>query len=187
MIEQIFEFVVNHFVLVGIFFALLFALLVNEGKRGGASITSGTLVNLVNKQNAVVLDVRDRKDFAAGHIVDAVHIPYASLDQRLSEIEAFRDRPVVIVCKMGQHSSAVGSKLKAKGFDDVRRLGGGMAEWTASNLPVVKGKEKAEKDKGGKKGKGKGKAKDTADTLALDKPKDEAAPEKPNKDADSGT
>lgn len=186
MIEQIFEFMINHFILVGIFFTLLFAFLVNEGKRGGASITSATLINLVNKENALVLDVRDKKDYSAGHIVDAVHIPYASLDQRMSEIEAFKERPIVIVCKMGQHSGAVGSKLKAKGFEDVRRLGGGMTEWTASNLPVVKGKEKGDKEKMGKKSKSKGKNKDkdANEPDAVDKGGDKGAnKDRPKDDA----
>lgn len=140
MINQLFEFAANHYVLVGIFVTLLVAFLVNEGKQGGAAITTGNLVNLINREGAVVLDVRDSKEFLQGHIAGAVNIPYANLDNRLPELDPYKEKAVVLVCKMGQHASAAGRKLKTDGFTNVRRLAGGMAEWTGSNLPVVKGK-----------------------------------------------
>jgi len=136
MIEQIFEFIVNHPILVGTFVFLLVAFLINEGKQGGATVNTSKLVKMVNHDDAVIVDVRDKKDFGLGHISGAIHIPLGSLDQRVSELKA--DKPVVLVCKMGQHSSAAGKKLKALGFENVRRLSGGMAEWNASGLPIVK-------------------------------------------------
>jgi len=139
MIEQLFEFVTNHFILVSIFVFLLFAFFVNEGKQGGAAVATGGLVTLINKEDAVVVDIRDAKEFKQGHIAGAINIPYGSLDDRLSELEAHKEKPVVVVCKMGQHAGAAGRKLKANGFDNVRRLSGGMAEWNNSSLPVVKG------------------------------------------------
>ncbi len=138
MIEQIFEFIGNHFILVSIFVFLLVAFFINEGKQGGAAITPSNLVNLANREGAVVLDVREKKDFSNGHIAGAVSFPFATLDDRIGELDAYKDKPIVLVCKMGQHSGAIGRKLKAQGFEDVRRLSGGMAEWTASSLPVVK-------------------------------------------------
>jgi rhodanese-related sulfurtransferase len=114
------------------------AFLINEGKQGGTSVSTSNLVALVNREDAVVLDVRDKKDFGAGHISGAVHMPFSSIETRASELAANKDKPIVLVCKMGQHSSAAGKKLKALGFDDVRRLSGGMAEWNAAGLPVVK-------------------------------------------------
>lgn len=138
MVEQIFEFIGNHFILVSIFVFLVVAFVINEGKQGGSAISPSNLVNLVNREGAVILDVRDNKDYGAGHIAGAVNIPFASVDSRVGELEKYKDKPVVLVCKMGQHASAAGRKLKAQGFEDVRRLSGGMAEWTASGLPVVK-------------------------------------------------
>ncbi len=138
MIDQLFEFAGNHPVLVSVFFFLLIAFIINEGKQGGAAITPTNLVSLVNREGAVIVDIRDIKEFNAGHIAGAVNFPAASFDSRAAELEPFREKPVIIVCKMGQQASAVGRKLKAMGFENVRRLSGGMAEWTASNLPVVK-------------------------------------------------
>ena len=136
--EQFFEFIGNHFILVGVFIFLLVAFFVNEGKQGGAAIGTSNLVTLVNREGAVILDIRDNKEYSAGHIAGAVNMPYASVDSRIGELEDYKEKPVVVVCKMGQHSSSAGKKLKAQGFTDVRRLSGGMSEWSASNLPVVK-------------------------------------------------
>lgn len=138
MVEQIFEFIVNHFILVGVFVALLVAFTINEGKQGGAAITPTNLVTLVNREGAVIVDIRDMKDFSAGHIAGAVNMPFSSLDSRVGELESFKEKPVVLVCKMGQHAGAFGRKLKAQGFENVRRLSGGMAEWSANSLPVIK-------------------------------------------------
>ncbi len=136
--EQLFEFIGNHFILAGMFVFLLVAFFINEGKQGGAAITTSNLVTLVNREGAVILDVRDNKEYGAGHIAGAVSIPHTAIDSRIGELETYKEKPVVLVCKMGQHASSVGRKLKAHGFLNVRRLSGGMAEWSASNLPVVK-------------------------------------------------
>jgi len=136
--EQIFSFIGNHYILVSIFVFLLVAFIINEGKQGGAAISTGNLVNLVNREEAVIVDIRDNKDFGAGHIAGAINIPFASIDSRVGELESYREKPIVLVCKMGQHAGAAGRKLKAQGFLDVRRLSGGMAEWGASSLPGVK-------------------------------------------------
>ncbi|MEX2489792.1 MAG: rhodanese-like domain-containing protein [Pseudomonadales bacterium] len=138
MIEQLFEFIGNHFILVGLFIALLFAFLVNEGKQGGAAISTSSLVNLINREDAVVVDIRDKKDFNLGHIAGAINIPYSQLESRATELEESKDKPVIVVCKMGQNAGAAGRKLKTLGFADVRRLSGGMSEWSASGLPLVK-------------------------------------------------
>ncbi len=138
MVAQIFEFISQHYILVSIFAGLLVAFVVNESKRGGAAISSTNLVSLVNRDDALVVDLREVKDYGKGHIAGALNLPYASFDARMSELDAHKGRPVVLVCKMGQHAGAIGRKLKAQGFEDVRRLSGGMAEWAANSLPVVK-------------------------------------------------
>jgi rhodanese-related sulfurtransferase len=137
VVEQIFGFVSNHYILVSAFVFLLVAFVINEGKQGGAAITPTNLVNLANREGAVLVDIRDTKEYSAGHIAGALSMPVSSIDARIGEMEPYKDKPVVLVCKMGQHAGAAGRKLKALGFENVRRLSGGMAEWTASSLPVV--------------------------------------------------
>ena len=137
--SQLFEFVGNHPILIGIFAVLLTLFIRNETQRGGRGVSPQELVNLVNKEGAVVLDVRDSKEFAAGHIVDAVNVPHTSLESRLAELEKYKAQPVTIVCKMGQHAGTAGAMLRKAGFGSVSRLSGGMTEWRNQNLPVVKG------------------------------------------------
>jgi rhodanese-related sulfurtransferase len=138
LLEQLIEFASNHFILVSLFLVLVVAFIINEGKQGGAAISPSNLVTLVNREGAVIVDVRDGKEFGNGHIAGAVNVPASSIDSRIGDLLAYKEKPVVLVCKMGQHAGAAGRKLKAQGFENVRRLSGGMAEWTSSNLPVVK-------------------------------------------------
>jgi rhodanese-related sulfurtransferase len=137
--DQILEFVGNHPFLTGSFAVLLVLFALNERLRGGRGVTAQELVNLVNREGALVLDVRDSKEYGSGHIVGAVNIPHGTLAGRLTEIEKYKDKPVAIVCKMGQHAGVVGTQLRKAGFAHVTRLSGGMMEWRNQNLPVVKG------------------------------------------------
>ena len=138
MLAQIFEFIGNHPFLVSLFAFLLVAFIIHERRQGGASVSPGSLVKLMNHEGAAIIDVRDSTEFNKGHITGALNFPYATLDSRVEELESYKEQPVVLVCKMGQHAGAVGRKLRARGFADVRRLSGGMAEWSSSNLPVIR-------------------------------------------------
>jgi rhodanese-related sulfurtransferase len=136
---QLFEFIGNHPYLVGTFAVLLALFIRNETQRGGRGVSPQELVNLVNGQGALVLDVRDSKEFASGHIVGAMNVPHTALEGRLGELEKYKEKPVTIVCKMGQHAGTAGALLRKSGFASVTRLTGGMTEWRNQNLPVVKG------------------------------------------------
>ncbi len=122
--------------LVGILLALVGLFLWNENRRAGDSITVHQLTYQVNNANALVVDLREPKEFREGHVVDALNIPFAKVADRVGELD--KARPVILVDKLGQHSASVGRTLKQSGFQ-VMRLTGGMSEWTASNLPVIKG------------------------------------------------
>jgi len=136
--DQVFEFIVNHPLLTGTCAVLLVRVALNEGRRGGRGVSAQELVNLVNREGALVLDVRDSKEFGSGHIVGSVNIPHGVLATRMSEIDKYKNKPVAIVCKMGQHAGAAGTLLRKAGFTHVTRLTGGMMEWRNQNLPVVK-------------------------------------------------
>ena len=138
--DRLFEFVVNHYVLVSLFVAFLVAIIVLESRRGGAKVSSQGLVSLMNKDKAVVVDIRDRKDFAEGHITGSVHIPLASIKSRANELSKHKDKDVqiVVVDKMGQHSAMAVKQLNGEGFENVVRLNGGVADWQGANLPLVK-------------------------------------------------
>ena len=138
--DRLLEFAVNHPELVGPFFVLVALFIVLETRRGGKTVSTHQLTHLVNKEGALLLDVRDGKEFREGHITDARNIPFSTLKESLSQLEKFKDKPVVIVCKMGQHAGAAGRILHENGFKDVRRLSGGLTTWSSEGLPLVKGK-----------------------------------------------
>ena len=137
--EQLFEFIGNHYILTGIFVVLMGIFARNELQRGGRAVSAQQLIDLINREGAVVLDVRDKKEFGEGHIVDAMNIPHTAIASRIGELERHKVKPVVVACKMGQHSGAVGTLLRKAGFENVVRLRGGITEWRSQNLPVVKG------------------------------------------------
>ncbi|MFA0812888.1 rhodanese-like domain-containing protein [Microbulbifer epialgicus] len=134
-----FVFLSEQWLLVGLLVALLYALVLSERFKAGEPVSLHEVTRLINSDGAKVLDVRDRSEFTAGHIVDAVHIPYGEVAERIGELEPFKDKMLIIADKMGQHAGPVGRELKQKGFQ-VRRLQGGMSEWSNQNLPLVKGK-----------------------------------------------
>jgi rhodanese-related sulfurtransferase len=127
----------QQWMLVGLLLILVFLFIQVEMKRGGQTLSIHQLTTLINRENALVVDVRESSEFKDGHIVDALNVPFAKLKEKLSELEKYKDRPVVIVDKMGQHSGAAGKQLRDAGFN-VSRLDGGMTEWRSSNLPVIK-------------------------------------------------
>lgn len=137
MYANLIEFVTNHYALVGLFVVLLVVLFVTETRKGGQRLTSRELTALVNSDQGVVLDVRSQKDFAAGHIVDSVHIPYDKVASRISELEKYKGKTIVIVDALGQHAGVVARELKKAEFT-VAKLTGGIATWRGDNLPVVK-------------------------------------------------
>lgn len=136
--ERVFEFAVNHYILVSLFVAFLLAILVLESRRGGAKISAQGAVNLINRDEAIVVDIRDRKDFNEGRITGAINIPLNSIKSRASELKKFKDKQIIVADKMGQHSAMAVKQLKAEGYDNVVRLNGGIADWKGSNLPLVK-------------------------------------------------
>lgn len=136
--DQLFAFISNHPFLVGAFAVLLALFIRNEMSRGGAAVSAQELVQLVNNEGAVVVDLRDKGEFEAGHIVDAINIPFANIEARVDELSKFKDKPIVLACKMGQHSGSAGTQLRKAGFERVSRLRGGIADWRSQNLPVVK-------------------------------------------------
>jgi rhodanese-related sulfurtransferase len=136
--DQLFTYIGNHPYLVGAFVVLLALFIRNEMSRGGATVSAQELVNLVNKEGAVVVDIRDKAEFDSGHIVDAINIPFANLESRMDELQKYQDKHIVLACKMGQHSGAAGTQLRKAGFEHVSRLRGGITEWRGQSLPVVK-------------------------------------------------
>jgi rhodanese-related sulfurtransferase len=136
--QDFFQFVSHQWALIGAFIACAAMLIVYESRRAGRLITPQQLSNLVNNQGGVVVDLRDAAEFRKGHVVNALNIPYAGATKRLSELDEYKQKPVILVCKMGQHSSEIGKQLGALGYSQVYRLSGGMLDWQNAQMPLVK-------------------------------------------------
>ena len=132
-----FEFLAQQWILVAALLAVLVMLFMHETRKSGTSLSPQQAINLVNAEEGVFVDLRDTADFRGGHIVDAMHIPSSKLLNNTGLLENYRDKPIVLVCKMGQSSGAVGKKLNADGFAKVNIMTGGMMEWKNLQLPVV--------------------------------------------------
>ncbi|MDF3031606.1 MAG: rhodanese [Moraxellaceae bacterium] len=138
--ERFLEFLLDHYLLSGTFVALFIAFVLNEMARGGKTVSPQGLSTLVNQQNARVIDVRDAAEFRAGHIAGSENFPYSRLADFMADLKSDLARPIVIVCNMGQVAGTVGQQLRAAGLTQVYRLDGGISNWKAQSLPVVRKK-----------------------------------------------
>lgn len=114
------------------------ALLLPTLQRGGSRLSLLQATQMLNQGKSVVLDVRSPEDFAAGHIRDARHIPLKDLKSRISELDKFKSKSVIVVCSSGNQSARAAGQLKSAGFGEVYSLEGGLAAWRAQGLPTAK-------------------------------------------------
>jgi rhodanese-related sulfurtransferase len=133
------EFLLQNWALVLIFLASGAMLLAPDLLRlaGGAG-DIGTLdaTRLMNQGSTLILDVRDAQDYASGHLPRARHIPMGELSNRMTEIDKFKARPVIVTCEKGVRSGKAARLLKRAGFTSVYSLKGGLAAWQQASLPV---------------------------------------------------
>jgi rhodanese-related sulfurtransferase len=115
---------------------LLWPLLRDGLGGGGASVNTLQATQLMNRENALVLDVRDAAGYAAGHILGARHLPLAELDKRAGELDKYKSKPVIVSCDTGNVSTRAVGLLKARGFTHVVSLAGGFRAWLQGGLPV---------------------------------------------------
>lgn len=136
--ERLLEFATNHYILVSSFFALLIIAFLWEARRAGKKVSAQDLVTLLNRDAAVVVDLRERKDFREGHIRGSINIPLASLKERQEELKKHQGKQIVLVDKAGQHAGIASKQLQTAGIEQPTRLSGGIADWRGANLPLVK-------------------------------------------------
>jgi len=132
-----FEFLAQQWLLATALLAAVVMLVLHEARKAGPSLSPQQAINLVNAQGGIFVDLRDAADFRKGHIVDAINIPALKLQERIAELEKYKTRPIVLVCKMGQQSGAASKQLKAANYSTVYKMTGGMMEWANLQLPTV--------------------------------------------------
>jgi rhodanese-related sulfurtransferase len=117
--------------------AMLVWPLIRRG-TGGPSVNSFEATLLINQKDALVLDVREPTEYAQGHILNARNIPFSELEQRLKEIEKYKERPVIVSCGTGARSTNGAAILRKHGFAHAVNLSGGVGAWQQAGLPTQK-------------------------------------------------
>ena len=133
------NFIVENWLLISIALASG-ALLLLPVMQGAASTGLGPndVVQLINREKAVVIDVCEPNEFAAGHVVGARNIPLGQLEEKLPQAVKNKALPVVLVCQSGMRSGRALSTAKKLGFEKAYSLAGGLGAWKTPNLPVEK-------------------------------------------------
>ena len=103
---------------------------------GGPWVTPVQATHLINREDALVVDVREPGEYGAGHILGARSVPLAQLDS--SDLSKKKDRPLIVYCDGSERSGKAMSALKARGFSRVANLSGGIGAWQQAGLPVEK-------------------------------------------------
>lgn len=126
-------------VLIAAFSGIMLLLPIVRGQLSGAlSADTTQTVQLINHQDALILDVREANEFAGGHIANARHIPLGQLATSLKPLEKHKDKTIVVNCQSGTRSAMACGVLRKNGFNQVYNLKGGIKAWQQAGLPVVK-------------------------------------------------
>lgn len=140
--QQLLEFYGNHPVLGTAWLAftvLIIISLIKTATSGSKSLTPLMMTQMVNKQNAVVVDLRAIADFNKGHIPGSMNIPFGKLKDRIKDLEKHKETPIIMVCNAGVQAGNAAMQLRKSGFTEVHKLKGGIQSWTTENLPLAKG------------------------------------------------
>lgn len=138
MLEQILEFSGNHTLLVTALLISASLLMHNLMIGNKGNITPVKATELINHENAVVVDVRPASDYSQGHIINAINIPSTTLASQINQLQKYKDKPIIVSCRSGAQSSMACKQLKKEGFENVHNLKGGILNWQSENLPVTK-------------------------------------------------
>ncbi|SLM61362.1 MULTISPECIES: rhodanese-like domain-containing protein [Dickeya] len=142
--QEIMPFISRHPVMCVAWVALLIAVIVLTVKSKLSKVKEvarGEAIQLINKEDAVVVDTRNRDDYRRGHIAGAINLlPNDIKSGSFGELEKHKAQPVIVVCANGMSSRESGEHLFNAGFERVLILKDGLAGWSGENLPLVRGK-----------------------------------------------
>lgn len=134
------KFLIDNWMLIAIALAsggMLIFPLIASGMAAGALSASGA-VQLINREKAVVVDVSETDEFAAGHVGGAKNLPFAQLEEKLTATVKNKTVPLILVCATGARANRAVAVAKKLGYEQAQALGGGLKAWKAANLPLEK-------------------------------------------------
>jgi rhodanese-related sulfurtransferase len=133
------KFITDNILLFAVAFAsgalLLWPLLTR--RAGGGSVTTTEATQLMNRENAVLVDVRSAEEYAKGHVAQAKNLPLQTLE-KTPDAAGKKDKPLIVMCQNGQTSAKAAAALRKAGFTKVFALQGGLAGWQQAGLPTIK-------------------------------------------------
>jgi rhodanese-related sulfurtransferase len=111
--------------------------LIASGMNAGA-LSASAAVQLINREKAVVIDVCEPEEFAAGHVGGAKNLPLGQLEEKLPATVKNKALPLILVCASGARANRAVAVAKKLGYEQAQALGGGLKAWKDANLPVEK-------------------------------------------------
>jgi len=136
-----FEFVSNHSLLfVGLLLVIILLLqtIFSDVTRKYKLISPPEAIGLINREDAVVIDTRNKAEFDGGHISDAILIPLPEIKESTEKLNKYEGRPLLFYCKSGLRSDEACKVLSKLGINNVYALSGGIQAWEDANMPLVK-------------------------------------------------
>lgn len=135
------QFVIDNwylFVALAVILFLLAAGPISQQMHGIRNANTAQAIQLLNRENGVVVDVCEPKEFSAGHVPNAINLPLSSLKDRLRDLEKHKNKPIIVSCRSGNRSLKAAVILRKHGFATVYNLAGGLLAWERDNLPLEK-------------------------------------------------
>jgi len=111
--------------------------LIASGAAAG-SLSAAGAVQLINREKAVVIDVGEPNEFAAGHVINSKNIPFGQLEDKLASTVKNKALPVIFLCPVGARAARAVTVAKKLGYDQAQSVSGGLKAWREANLPVEK-------------------------------------------------
>jgi len=139
--DKIPEFVMNHpelFLALAGLLAVIAAGPVISRLQGLSPLGPADALSLMNHQDALLLDIREDKEYQDGHVLGSMHIPLSRLTNEIGKIKHDKGKPVIALCNSGARSRSACSTLKKHGFESVHNLTGGISAWKSANLPLTR-------------------------------------------------
>lgn len=116
--------------------AMLFWSFFGNRLRGIKDVDHIAATQLINHKSALVLDVREQGEYDSGHILNSKLVPLGKLRERIGELEKYRDKPILVVCRSGMRSASACALLGKQGFVQAYNLEGGVMAWQKASLPL---------------------------------------------------
>lgn len=135
------EFVNQNILLIGVVVTSGLGLLWPMFMRGGGNqVSPAEATLLINRENAIVIDVREADEFAGGHLPESRHLPLSALAERIGELDKYKDKAVIVCCATGMRSGKACKEFAKQGFSNLNSLAGGVDAWVGAGYPIKKGK-----------------------------------------------